>query len=97
MPLTGEIQVGVSAETICARTARDLVIMLENALMLRFATIVVFQGTLLLNAPQNPCAGIAKNLATWPAIVQMRAFATPVVKLATVLGSAQLHHCLQGT
>ncbi|TKY75435.1 Zinc finger CCHC domain-containing protein 7 [Spatholobus suberectus] len=75
------------AETICARTARGLVIMQENALMLQFATIVAFLGTLLLNVPQRHCAGTAKNQATWPAIVQMRAFATPVVNLDTVLGN----------
>jgi hypothetical protein len=97
MHLTGEIHAGVSAKTIYARIARGPVIMLENAQTLQFATTVASLGTLLLNAPRNHCAGIVKNLATWRALVQMREFATPVVKQDTVLGSAQLLKCLQGT
>lgn len=59
--------------------------------------LIAWLATLHLNAPPNRCAGIVENLATWPVIVQMKAFAIPVVKLDTVPESAQLLHCLQGT
>lgn len=48
-------------------------------------------GTLLQNAAQSHYAGTVENLATWPAIVQMRASVTPVVRQGIVLESAQLH------
>ncbi|KAF4375429.1 hypothetical protein F8388_024088, partial [Cannabis sativa] len=42
IPLTEEIHVGVSAETICARTASDQAILPGNAQMLLFVTTVIF-------------------------------------------------------
>lgn len=98
MHLTGEMEdVGVSAETICARTANVQAIMLENALMLQFVTIAVFLGTLLQSVLQSRYVGIAGNLVTWPVTAQMKASATPVVRLDIALEIAQLPQCHLGT
>lgn len=97
MHLIGEIPVEASAKAICARTASDQVIMLENALMWQFVIIVAFQGTLHQNAPRDHYVGTVKNQAIQLAIVQTRASATPVVRLDTLLETAQLPQFPPGT
>ncbi|ONK63733.1 uncharacterized protein A4U43_C07F18350 [Asparagus officinalis] len=68
---------------ICARTARDLDIMLGNVPMWLSATIVDFQGTLQWSAAPRPSAGTAKSQAMWPVHALTRASATPVERRDT--------------
>lgn len=75
----------------------SLLICISSMWPCQFWHILVCPGTLLQNAPQNRCAGTVENLVTWPATVPMRASATLVVRLDTVLKSARLPHYHLGT
>lgn len=89
--------VGVSAvrvRTVSARTANGLAILLGNALMLPYVTIVVSQGILPQSVPQNLFVGIAENQAIWLETVQMKESATPVERQDIVLETALLLHFL---
>ncbi|KAL0384032.1 UNVERIFIED_CONTAM: hypothetical protein Sradi_2797500 [Sesamum radiatum] len=72
-----------NGSTVCAKTAKGLAILLENARTWQSVTIVVFLGILHQNAPRSLSAGTAENLATWREIVLMRASAIPVGKRDT--------------
>lgn len=88
------VGVSVRVRAVSARTANGLAILLGNALMLPYVTIVVSQGILPRSVPRNLFVGIAENQAIWLATVQMKEFATPVVRQDIVLETARLLHSL---